>query len=65
MLELTEKPYVCPVCFARLSIGPDADTIVLLEGGRGGCVEHVVTVDDIEVHRCQLPRVEPDRLDAA
>jgi hypothetical protein len=60
MLELTERPYVCPVCSTRLSVGVDADTLVLLEG-RGEYVEHVVTVDDMEVHRCRLPPHRPTR----
>jgi hypothetical protein len=48
-----ERLYECPVCQARVPIDADADILVLLHG-RGGHVEQVVTVDDLEVHRCRL-----------
>ena len=48
-----ERCYECPVCRARVPIDADADILVLLHGG-GGHVDQVVTVDDLEVHRCRL-----------
>jgi|tagenome__1003787_1003787.scaffolds.fasta_scaffold20843625_2 hypothetical protein len=52
-----ERLYECPECHTRVPIDADADILVLLHG-RGGHVEQVVTVDDVEVHRCRLHGAE-------
>jgi hypothetical protein len=48
-----ERLYECPVCHARVPLAADDDILVLLHG-RGGHVDQVVTVDDLEIHRCRL-----------
>ena len=48
-----ERLYECPVCGDRIPIDADADLLVLLLGG-GGHVDQVVSIDDVEVHRCRL-----------
>ena len=53
MTSISDRPYDCPVCDTHLSVDPEADLLVLLHG-RGGHVEHVVTADDLEIHRCRL-----------
>jgi hypothetical protein len=53
-MELSgEQPYDCPECATHVAVDAGADLMVLLQG-RGGHVEHVVTADDLEVHRCRL-----------
>jgi len=64
MTVVLERLYRCPVCGTRVPIDLTDDTLVLLQG-RGGFVEHVVTVDDDEIHRCQLPGAEPGYFDVA
>jgi hypothetical protein len=53
-----ERTYDCPVCATHLSVDAGADLVVLLHG-RGNRVDHVVTADDEEVHRCRIQESEP------
>ena len=64
MTVVLERLYRCPVCGTRVSIDLTDDTLVLLQG-RGGFVEHVLTVDDDEIHRCQLPGAVRGHFDVA
>ena len=56
--HITSHPmYMCPICTTQVQLRPNAELLVLLCGGRGA-VEHVVSDDDLEIHRCAISGTE-------
>jgi hypothetical protein len=62
MESLGDRSYRCTMCDAVIHVESDAKPVVVIVADSGRSPERVITVGDVEVHRCEILRVGAGRI---
>ena len=57
MEQIDERTYACTLCNVVVVVDSDENPVTMLSAQSGGPNIRIVTVADVEVHRCVLPDV--------